>query len=315
MPRFLIRSVVLSAALTMCGCARHADSAVSWAVRFGPVLGNELIVGHVVAERTAWLATGGNALVRIDLDAAHHTRVSLHPLSQDEHVWGLASTGAGDMWTLAGRGTLAQLNEDGVVVRRIPLDEPHVGLFSAGRELVFQVMDFKPPAFALAAGPPGGATRRPWSSMQTRNLPFNRGAVAALNLVSCGTTAGALTPCWFPDQASLTLSDRSGASRGIALEGLPVVAPEVLLAADNPRRPIRDAFVTKSHAVWVLGSGEAPAGGDSTRPGGWVVAKYDIEGRLFRRARLPEPARIVLGATDDECVLLAWDGRVVEVRL
>ena len=309
----VIRSIVLTAALA--GCARHSSPALSWEVKFGPVLGNELIVGHAIAGRTAWLATGGDALIQIDFDASRFSRAPLHPLHENEHVWGLARTNAGEMWTLIGRSTLAQVEDDGAIGRRIALDEPHVGVFGGGKELVFQIMNFHPPAPALEAGPPGGATRHPWSGMRIRDLPFTRGAVAALNLVSCGATAGAVMPCWFPDQPSLTLTDRSGASRDLALDGLPVVAPELLLASDNPRRPIRDVLVTAGNAVWVIGSGEPPGGDASPRPGGWLLARYDVDGRLFRRVQLPEPARLLLGVRDDTCLLLAWDGRVVEVRL
>jgi hypothetical protein len=312
MPMHSIRSIVLAAAVA--GCARHGTPALTWEVKFGPVLGNELIVGHAIAGRTAWLATGGDALIQIDFDAARFTRAALHPLHENEHVWGLARTTAGEMWTLIGRTTLAQVEDDGAIVRRIALDEPHVGVFGGAGELVFQVMNLHPPVGALETGPPGGATRHAWSGMRTRDLPFTRGAVAALNLVSCGATAGAVMPCWFPDQSSLTLTDRSGASRDLALDGLPVVAPELLLASDNPRRPIRDVLVTAGNAVWVLGSGEPPGGDASARPGGWLLARYDLDGRLVRRAQLPEPARIFLDARDDTCVLLAWDGRVVEVR-
>jgi len=309
----VIRSMVLAAALA--GCARHGSPALSWEVKFGPVLGNELIVGHAIAGRTAWLAMGGDALIQVDLDSARFTRAALHPLNEGEHVWGLARTNAGEMWTLIGRTTLAQIENDGGIVRRIALDEPHVGVFGGGKELVFQIMNLHPPAAALEAGPPGGATRHSWGGMRIRDLPFTRGAVAALNLVSCGATAGAVMPCWFPDQPSLTLTDRSGASRDLVLDGLPVVAPELLLASDNPRRPIRDVLVTAANAVWVLGSGESPGSEASARPGGWLLARYDLDGRLFRRAQLPEPARLILGVRDDTCLLLAWDGRVVEVRL
>ena len=312
MPMHWIGSIVLAAGLA--GCTRHGGPAPSWEVKFGPVLGNELIVGHAIAGRTAWLTTGGDALVQIDFEAARYARVALHPLHENEHVWGLARTSAGEMWTLIGRTTLAQFEGDGAIVRRIPLNESHVGVFGVGRELVFQIMNLHPPVAALEAGPPGGATRHAWGGMRTRDLPFTRGAVAALNLVSCGANAGAVTPCWFPDQPSLTLTDRSGASRVVFLDGLPVVAPEVLLASDNPRRPIRDALVTAENDVWVLGSGEPPGGDALARPGGWLLARYDLDGRLFRRVQLPEPARVLLGVRGDTCVLLAWDGRVVEVR-
>lgn len=311
--RWLSRAALL-AALAGSGCGHRVSAPLDWRVRFGPVLGSEVIVGRVIAGETAWIATGADSLVRVDLGSARFTRVAVRPLDPGEHIWGLARTRDNELWTLVGRTALAELSEDGEIVKRVALDEPHVGVFGSGRDLVFQVMNFQPPANALEASPPGGAMRRRWSHMRTRDLPYARGAVAALNLVSCGGTAGAVLPCWFPDQPAVTLVDRSGESRELALEGLPVVSPEVLLASDNPRRPVRDSFVTGSNAIWILGSGVPPASDTAARPGGWLLARYDVDGRLFRRVQLPEPARLLLGGTEDVCVLLSWDGRIVEVR-
>jgi hypothetical protein len=295
-------------------CAGHPASPRASQALFGPVIGNELIVGRVVAGSHAWLLTGGNAVVHVDLAAARHTRVVVNPVAEHEHLWGLASTGDGTFWTLVGRAVLAQMSEDGRLQRRIELAAPHVGVFGAGRELLYQVMNFQPPADALAAGPPGEAPRRAWSRMRTRALPFARTAVAALNLVSCGATASGTIPCWFPDQAAVTVTDAPGHSREFQLEGLPTLPAEVLLASDNPRRPIRDAFVSADNHIWILGSGEPPPAEAAPKPGAWVLARYDRDGRLLRRLQLREPARLLLNASDQRCVLLSWDGRVVEVR-
>lgn len=310
--RFALVVVLLAAVAS--SCARAEPGTPSWEVRFGPVIGSEVIVGRVVSGRTAWIATASGALVRVDLDAGRHSRSAVHPLAEGERMWGLARTARDEMWSLLGRGTLARFTEDGTIQRRIALQEPHVGVFGSGKELLYQVMNFEPPVDALFAGPPGGARRRAWSGMRTRPLPLGRGSVAALNLVSCGATNGRWIPCWFPDQAAVTLADSSGASREIVLEGLPLIAPEILLASDNPRRPIRDAFVSASEDVWVIGSGEPPSSEAPERPGGWLLAKYDGTGRLFRRVQLPEPARLLLGVSGDRCLLLSWDGRIVEVR-
>jgi hypothetical protein len=307
----------------VCGCAVIAvigasacaqQTKAEWRRRFGPVLGNEAIVGHAIAGPTAWLATGGDALLQIDLDTARFSRLPIHPLEAGEHVRSLARTESGDLWTLIGPTVLAHVDgEDGRIVRRVPLQGAHVGVFGAGREIVFQSLSLHPPARALQASLPGGENRRPWSEMRTRERPFARGAVAPLNLIACGSSSGPVIPCWFPDQAALTLTDRSGASREIALDGLPAVAPETLPTSQNPAGPVRDAFVIAA-GVWVLGSGTSRDHARAPRPGGWVLARYDLEGRLFRRIQLPEPARVILGAFADRCVLLAWDGTVVEVR-
>jgi hypothetical protein len=310
-----VRFLMVAAAVGAGGCARYSTTHPSWQPRFGPVLASEVIVGHASVGKRAWLATGNDALVRIDLDSGRFSRMEIHPLETGEHVWGLARTDAGELWTLLGRTTLARVGQNnGRVERRVRLHEPHLGVFGAGRELVFQVMNLHPPVRPLEAGATGGEMRHVWSEMRTRSLPFAPGAVAALNLVSCGTTSGSAVPCWFPDRPALTLTDRTGASREIALEGLPLVPPGKLLVSENPQGAVRDAVVTQGNEVWVLGSGEPSEKRSPARPGGWVLARYDFDGRLFRRVHLPQPGRVILGASADACLLLAWDGTVVEVR-
>jgi hypothetical protein len=282
-------------------------------VRFGPVIGSEEIVGRVVTGSSAWIATG-DALVHIDLQRGRSRRFHVHPLADDEHIRGLASTDRAGMWTLIGDRALARVTHEGLITRRIALAEPHAGIFTAGRELVFQVMSAQPPGDALAAGPAGGLRRHKWSHMRTRVVRTGGDSAGSLNLVSCGATAGSSVPCWFPNEAALTLTDASGFSREILLDGLPAASAEALLTADNPRRPVRDAFVSATNAVWVIGSGETTTPDDPNRPGGWLLARYDSEGRLFRRVQLPEPARLLLAVAEDKCLLLTWDGRVVEVR-
>jgi hypothetical protein len=307
--------IVSVVALICAWSCRHPSlTARSWDVRFGPIITNEVIVGRVSSGTTAWIMTGSGALVRMDLAHETSSRNSLHPLAADEHVWGLGLA-AGELWTLVGRSTLARVKDDGTVGPRLTLEHPHVGVFGGGSELLYQVMNFQPPADALTVGPPGNDGRRSWGRMRTRPMPLARTAVAALNLVSCGATANGTLPCWFPDQAAITLTDPTGWSREVALDGLPSVPPEILLASENPQRPVRDVFVAKNGEVWVLGSGEAPSNDHSGRPGGWLLARYDLSGRLQSRRRLQEPVRLLLNAGDGRCLVLAWDGHVVEVRL
>jgi hypothetical protein len=136
----------------------------------------------------------------------------------------------------------------------------------------------------------------------------------ALNLVACGASGTATVPCWFPDQHIVTLTDDAGASRDMPLEGFSPVTAQALLATDNPRRPILDAFVTTESDLWVLGSGEAPPGTPMGRRGGWLLARYDGTGRLVKRTLLPEQTRLLLRATTAGVTVLTWNGSVVEVR-
>jgi len=66
--------------------------------------------------------------------------------------------------------------------------------------------------------------------------------------------------------------------------------------------------------LWVLGSGAPPDADRSSHPGGWLLNRYEDDGRLRSRVELPEPARLLLAVKDNVCSLVAWDGRVVEVR-
>jgi hypothetical protein len=294
-------------------CARQARGQQAWQVRFGPVISNEVIVGRVIDGSTVWIMTGSNAIVRVDLQNGSSVRSEVEELTGDEHVWGLAKA-EGELWTLLGRTLLARIDSGGRVNQRIPLTDPHIGIFGGGEELLYQVMNFEPPAGALTIGPPGEERRRPWSGIRTRPLALARTAAAALNLVSCGPTFAQSIPCWFPDQSIVTLTSNGGESRDLALEGLPGDVPEVLLASENPRRPIRDALVDAGGDLWVLGSGDPAPSAQSGAPGGWLIARYDAHGRTKRRMRLPKPGRLLLGAAGDSCLIVASDGRVVEVR-
>lgn len=282
-----------------------------WTVRFGPVIGDEPIVGRAVFGRTAWLMTANNGLVRVELDGRQHTRVKVEPLAPGEKVWGLAAADVYGFWTLVGRSTLAQVAGNGKVLQRIPLGEPHSGVYSGRGELLYQVMTLTPPAPALLAGPPGDAARRPWGGMKTRDLPMPRVHAAVANLVSCGPTVTGTIPCWFPDRNGLTVTDPSGVSTELTLDGVAAIDPKTLLT--TPRPPVRDAFVSAAGELWIITSGEPTAGQEEKR-GGWELVRCTLDGRVLQRAQLPEPARMVLGVTSDSAILLAWDGTIVEVR-
>lgn len=292
-------------------CSRSlAQDPGSWSVLFGPVSGNELIVGRTVRAAEVWIATDRNALVRIDVAGRRHSRLAVTGLRPGERIWGLAQSG-GALWSLAARHALARIGDDGVVDSRRELKSPHLGLFSDGEQLIYQVANVEPPADALTAGPPGEADRKRWGQIRTRALPLVRGAVAALNLISCGPPTGPAVPCWFPDQAAIVLTERNGRSSDIPLVGVPVVAPEVLLASEHPQRPVRDALATARGDLWILASGEGPV---DPRPGGRLLIRLDPDRREVSRVTLPEPARLILQASEAHAVLLAWDSRVVEVR-
>ncbi len=312
--RRLALTVAVAALSLLTGCRTAPNAVLAWSPRFGPVVGNDTIVGRAYVEGRVLLLTDAPALITVDLNRQRAAQTPVSGRGADV-LWGLARLDDGSLWTLAGQRALGRVEPDGRISERIDLSAPHVGVFSTGRELVYQVLDFQPPVDALAAGPPGERSRRRWSVLQTRTYRLARASVAALNLISCGSTDTAEIPCWFPDEAAVTLIDSDGRSRHLALPELPVVAPEVLLTSDHPARPVRDVFVAASRDLWVLGSGTPGKPQGLGVPGGWLLARYDSSGRLVRRADLPAGARLILHASGDRCVLLAGDGHVVEVRL
>jgi hypothetical protein len=280
---------------------------------FGPVIGPEVIGGRADdGGNVVWLLAGGSVLVRVDLETRRAERTPL-TLAPGDQCWGLARLRDGSLWTLKGRRSIARIETDGRLTGEIALTAPHLGLFASGDRLVYQQADFIPPAPALKAGLPGDEHPQPWTTMTTRAFDARaRASVAALNMVSCGSSRGGERACWFPDEAVVTLVDAAGGSRRMALAQLPVVSPEVLLAAENPPRPVRDAFVDASGGLWILSSGKAPAGAPD-RPGGWLLARYGSGGEVLGVRSLSEPVRLILMATPGKAVLLTGAGMVAEV--
>jgi hypothetical protein len=277
---------------------------------FGPAVGTEVIGGRVDdGAEDVWLLVGGNTLVHVDLNARSVHRRPLQ-LAPGDQCWGLARLRDGSLWTLKGRRSLIRIEADGRLSREIALAAPHFGLFGSGDRLVYQEADFVSPAPALKAGIPGDEHQQPWSAMTTRTFDaLARGSAAALNMVSCGSSRASERACWFPDEAAVTLIDTAGGSRRIPLAGLDVVPPEILLTADNPARPVRDAYLDDSGVLWVLSSGKAPAGAPE-RPGGWILARYGPRGESLGVRSLSEPVRLILQATSGRAVLLTGAGMV-----
>jgi len=292
-------------------CRQGREDVVPARRLFGPVIGNEVIAGREDDEggRT-WLLAGERTLLTIDMQKSS---VERHPLRVgDAACWGLARLADGSLWTLKGRSSAVRISDAGEVLEEVPLGSPHFGVFAAGDRLVVQPADFQPPApllFATRIGDPG---RIPWSSLRSRSFNLARASVAALNMLTCGVGRRGERPCWFPDEAALAMVKTDGGARRIALDGLDVVSPEVLLTSDNPARPIRDAYADPEGTLWILSSGHPPAGADD-QPGGWILARYSDGGARLGARRLDESARLILRAGSGRAVLLTGKGLVAEV--
>jgi hypothetical protein len=280
---------------------------------FGPVVGPEIISGHVVDDDERVVLMAGSTLVTIDVKERAH-RSNLLRLPPREDCWGLAKLSDGTLWTLMGWSTAAQISAGGAIERTIELPVAHLGLFGAGDRLVYQQARLPSGTPALLAGRPGDASRSPWSALVTRSFDgLATGAAAALNLVACGVTRADEIPCWFPDDTVVSLIAEDGATRRVELTGLARVAPETLINAKSPPRPIRDVYVEGDGTMWVISSGKTPAGG-SIAPGGWILAQYGRRGEAIDCRLLPEPARLILHVERGQAVVLTGRGMVAEVE-
>jgi hypothetical protein len=309
-----VRAVAVAGlAGSVLACDGRRPPAAEWTVRFGPVVGQEAIVGRVAVGRRTLLATSGPELIRVDVDGHRSVRHPIGPLDAGEQIWGLAAGPAIGVWTLVGYHTLAQLGADGRIERRLALEAAHANVLSGHGNLLYQLVNFEPGVEAVYSGPPGEAARRPWSTILTRDLSLPRAQVALVNLISCGPAGPAGIPCWSVDRPVVTLTTEAGVSTEVVLEGLAAVAPAALFGAAPPRRPIFDVRQSSGGDLWVLAAGEPSTSTLAGERGGWLLARYTTEGKPLARIQLPEPARLLLGVTDASCILLAWNGHVVEV--
>jgi hypothetical protein len=297
----------------LAACERHPVPSGGWTVRFGPVVEQDVIVGRVAVGRRILLATNRRELIRVDADGHRSVRHSIGPLEATEQIWGLAAGPSIGLWTLVGYHTLAQIGTDGRIQRRIRLEAPHSNVMTGFNTMLYQLVNFESGVEAIYEGPPGESARRPWGAMRTRDLPVPRVQAAILNTVSCAPAGPAGIPCWFVDRPVVTLTVESGESREITLEGLAAIAPADLFGAAPPRRPIFDVQQSSAGDLWVLAAGEPSTKDLEAERGGWLLARYTAEGKLIARVQLPEPARLLLAVTDASCLLLSWNGYVVEV--
>jgi hypothetical protein len=199
-------------------------------------------------------------------------------------------------------------------VREVPLGTAHLGIHATGSRLLLQPGTLPAGEPVLFSGTPAALSRDPWSAMRAR--PFDAlatGAAAALNLVSCGVSLTDEIPCWFPDQASVFLIRNSGVTRAVPLQGLPHTAPELLINARVPQRPVRDVFVESDGTIWVISTG-SPTNAGPDVPGGWLIARYGRQGEPIDRRRLPHPVRIILRAAHGRALVLTGAGMIAEVE-
>ena len=311
--RSLVFVSVCAAALAGCGATPLAQPPASaQPVRlFGPVISQEVIRGREEAGQEVLLLVD-RTIVRLNLEErrASSTAVAVAP---GEACWGLGRLDDGSLWSLKGRDAVIRIETDGRVSRQIALTEPHAGLFAFGDRLVVQKAGASPPEPALRAGVPGSESWAPWSDLRIRSFPgIDRVQGMALSLVACGRSRVTDRACWFPDEAAVAVISPDGRTRRVMLSGLATTTPEALLTAENPRRPVRDAYIDERQRLWILSTGDAPAPVAHT-PGGWILARYSSDGTPDGIVSLTEPVRLILRVEGRRVIVLTGSGYVSEI--
>jgi len=290
--------------LASCALAQDAAPLEVRLLSSATVIGQQVIVGRAHCVGATWLLTERLELTRVSADS-HATSTSLlRGLREGEKPWGLACLSRSQLWTLVTHDALAQITADGQIIGRVRLDRPRLGIYSAGERLLLQ----QPPAGIggplLSAGLPASVrafTEWPAPISQYARSPDEQ---LRANLVSCGIGVSGYVPCWLTNQTRLVIGDGTHAhttERELRF---------LRAAGFDEAAPIWDVALAGASRVWVLAS--ARPGPEGRRVGGRLTRsnrRAEDEGNID----LNPPARLILWATDERCVLLSATGQLLEV--
>ena len=276
-----------------------------------PVTARELIAGRAIAGETVLLLTDRPALVTIDLKRTTAIGTIVSGLDEGERPWGLAWLVDNTLWTLLTPDTLGQLDFDGRVLGRVKLAGPHLELYGFGSSVILQAFGTSVGEAVLVRGSPRGTIWDAFGPLKTRAGGSSRLERTLVNLVACGATRADEVPCWFADQASVSLVRSDGRERWVDLgKSVNVGDPAVI---EGIRHPIRDLFVDGAGDMWVLWTSGQRRGEEANL--GWHLSRHDQLGRLVTSAELTTPGRRLLRAGGRMCRMLAPSGRMVDVEL
>ena len=227
--------------------------------------------------------------------------------------YGLAATGDGTLWTLAGKGRflLRFSEETGALLERRVLAEPGQGVSDLWGRVGVVAVRLRPDEPLLLR-----LSAREFLSFSALTSRRASGVTAALirNLFRCGSGTPDAIPCWFTaGPAEVVLLGPDARVRPIAV---PSYAQPAVAASRDPAAsftyPVRDAFLSND-SLWVLSNQE----GDRTpldagaRRGLHVVRLRD--GRPNRVVSLEREARAILDAGAGSLVMLFADGSVSRI--
>lgn len=266
---------------------------------------SDLIVGRAVCGDTTWFLTDRPELIALPHAAPNPAIKSVTGFRKDDRPWGLACFADGALWTHATNTVLARVDANATVRERRELQRPGVSLFGwMNRLLLVQL--------PLAAGQPlftttlaDGRGARPWPSLIARSGDSrdSRAMLIARNLANCGIARGANLPCWFADDPRAVVSDGVTAHT-VSFPAL--AAPDV-----DPEAPIWDLAFQNPEAFWLLVNTKTAA--RAHKAAGRLVSA-DGRGATVASLQLELPVRTIVFAGEKRTVLLAVDGRLLEVE-
>lgn len=280
------------------------------AARLKVLAAADVLVGRTAAGSDMVLLTELGNLVRLTNDR-HVTRARLQGLKPGDQLWGLASLGGSDLWTIANSTTLLRIRE-GRITERQPLPFAHFAIFSGAGGLLVQALPMEPggPALTWRASPLSSSVAI--GHLRVREVPGPRALTWSRSFVWCGLTTGAITPCWNAFEATIDPIARERAPGPVRLAGLESSAPFDLEGpTDRLPRPVRDAAWLPDGTVLVLTAGPGRASSPDVRE----LRRYGTDGRLRSLRSLRVSSRLLLRVTATHAWVLARSGELLEVEL
>ena len=300
----------VTVAVTIAACT--ADSASSGAT--APVLPlsltpDEIIVGRAHQPDRVWLLTDTPTLVTIRPRERTASSRQVSGLRSGEQLWGLATDGAGSLWTLGGRSTLVRIGPDAHIRGREPLPGHNLGIFGHGGALMVQTATLDADGALLwRIDSTSGRTEAIDGLRLVRAT--TRAETLARNLVACGSSENGDLPCWFAYDDKVARISRNGSARWHTLFGIRMAnatRPEADQLEESG--PIVDAHVDSGGDLWVLVR-------DDREPApGLIAARYTQNGTLVASRRIDGAARLILDVRKDECLLLVGFGGLQEISM
>jgi hypothetical protein len=267
-----------------------------------PIPSSSLIVGRARCHGRVWLLTSDGQLVAIAPATRSAETSTIRDLGSDAKPWGLACLHDGSLWTIGRPYQIVRLTRDGGVGERVNLRSAWINLYGLEDRLLFQSASLKPGGPVLAITRPGEEhDSRPWSTTRARSAPKGVNPLMH-NLVRCGLGPGRMVPCWFGTDTEVSYTESGHTERE---------RYEWIRNADvDPAIPIRDVAATEHERVWILATSRRLVEGRSVGHRLFLVSR---RGGELARVELTAPARLIVDATGDTCLLLTTEGQLVEI--